>query len=182
MNSFVKFRFYLEEVERLGLVKTNVVLIASIPQQRMYLYNHDQTVKTYVISTSKLPPSCIENSLGTPWGLHKVEEIIGEGSPLGTIFRARKDTGVVYWEVSAEDNVSNLITTRILRLKGLEKGVNLEGEVDSFSRFIYIHGTNHENRLGEPSSSGCIQVSNADAMELAAQIPQGSHIYIDRAD
>ena len=172
------FKFYLEETGRLRLMRTDVVLVASIPEQRMYLYNGEEAVKTYVISTSKLPPSCKENSLGTPWGMHQVCEIIGKGEAEGTVFKGRKSIGFRYWEMPSEDQFANLITSRILRLRGLEQEVNLGGAVDTFARFVYIHGTNHEAKLGSPASSGCIQVSNADAIQLAVLVPAGSHLLI----
>ncbi len=175
MESFI---FYLEETGRLRLRRTDVVLIASIPEQRMYLYNGDEAVKTYVISTSKLPPSCKENSLGTPWGLHQVCEIIGKDEGKGAVFKGRESIGFRYWEMPNEDQLANLITSRILRLRGLEQEVNLGGAVDTFTRFVYIHGTNHEAKLGSPASSGCIQVSNADAIHLAELVPVGSHLLI----
>jgi hypothetical protein len=146
----------------------------------MYLYNGDEAVKTYVISTSKLPPSCKENSLGTPWGLHQVCEIIGKNEAKGAVFKGRKSTGFRYWEMPCEDQCANLITSRILRLRGLEVGVNLGGTVDTFARFVYIHGTNHEDKLGSPASSGCIQVSNTSAVELAVLVPTGSHLLISQ--
>ena len=34
-------------------------------------------------------------------------------------------------------------------LKGHETGINLGGDVDSYSRYIYIHGTIHENLIGK---------------------------------
>jgi len=172
------FKFYLEETGRLRLMRTDVVLVASIPEQKMYLYNGDEAVKTYVISTSKLPPSCKENSLGTPWGMHQVSEVIGKDEAEGTVFKGRRRTGFSYWEMPSEDQLANLITSRILRLRGLEEDVNLGGNVDTFARFVYIHGTNHEAKLGSPASSGCIQVSNADAIQLAVLVPVGSHLLI----
>ena len=157
---------------------TDTLLAVSINSQVMYLYKEGRCVKTYVVSTSKLPPSCVENSLGTPWGLHEVSEIIGITSPIGSVFRGRVDVGNLYWELPLEEQKKNLITSRILRLQGLEPGVNLGGEVDTHSRYIYIHGTNHESELGKPASSGCIQVSNQDATELASIVPVPSHLLI----
>ena len=172
------FKFSVNYIENLNLVPTGTLLVVSIRDQVMFLYNEGQCVKTYVISTSKLPPSCVENSLGTPWGLHQISEIIGLGSPIGTVFKGRVDTGQVYDELRTEEQENNLITSRILRLKGMEPGVNQGGCVDTFSRYVYIHGTNHEPRLGEPSSSGCIQVSNDDAVELASIVPVSSFLLI----
>ena len=172
------YKFCVNYIEKLNLVPTDTLLVASIIDQVMFLYNEGQCVKTYVISSSKLPPSCVENSLGTPWGLHQISEIIGLDSPMDTVFKGRVDTGSLYRELSAEEQRSNLITTRILRLKGLELGKNLGGCVDTYSRYVYIHGTNHESKLGKPASSGCIQVSNKDAVELAKIVPVSSFLMI----
>jgi len=130
------------------------------------------------MSSSKRPPSCKENSLGTPNGLHVVCEKIGEGEPLGMVFKGRKPIGLKYKECSEEEREKNLITTRILRLQGLEDGLNKGEGIDTYDRYVYIHGTNHEENLGSPASSGCLQVSNAEAVELHDEIPLGSHLYI----
>ena len=66
-----------------------------------------------------------------------------------------------------------------MRLAGLEKGVNQGGVVDTFDRYVYIHGTNHEKNLGTPSSSGCLQMSNACVIELFNLIPENTHLYIN---
>ncbi len=73
---------------------------------------------------------------------------------------------------------TNLITSRILRLRGLEAGVNLGGEVDTYDRLIYIHGTNHESRLGEPLSAGCLLMRNLDIIELFEQVRSGDLVWI----
>ena len=36
------------------------------------------------------------------------------------------------------------ITSRILWLEGMEKGINKGSGIDSFKRYIYIHGTSEE--------------------------------------
>jgi lipoprotein-anchoring transpeptidase ErfK/SrfK len=51
-------------------------------------------------------------------------------------------------------------------LDGLEPGLNKDGVNDSFSRYIYIHGTSDERRIGEPVSLGCIRMTNKDVIEL----------------
>ena len=131
------------------------------------------------MSSSKRPPSCFENSLGTPWGLHKVCEKIGEGELLGTVFEGRKSIGLTYWECDEEERKKNLITTRILRLVGLENGTNLGDPVDTFNRYIYIHGTNWEENLGIPASSGCLQMGNQDIIELFDAIDEGCPLFIE---
>ena len=144
----------------------------------MYHQKEGKSVKTYVISSSLNPPSCLENSFGTPLGLHVVSEIIGSGQPKGMVFQGRRPIHLRYWECSDEMKKKNLITSRILRLTGLECGWNQGEGVDTFDRYVYIHGTNHEEKLGNPASSGCIQVSNENALELAQLVPTGTHLYI----
>ena len=64
----------LESVEALSLEPTEKVLVASIADQRICLFVHGKSYKDYRMSSSKRPPSCLEDSLGTPWGLHEVCE------------------------------------------------------------------------------------------------------------
>ena len=46
-------------------------------------------------------------------------------------------------------------------------------------RYIYIHGTNHENLLGQPASCGCIRMSNADVIDLYDRIDEGTPTVIE---
>ena len=177
MNVILKDE-YLKVVEQLKITETQDLLLVSIKQQRLYHQKEGKSVKTYVASTSLKPPSCKEDSLGTPWGLHKVCEVIGEGQSLGMVFQGRKPIGVPYWNCEEAMQQKNLITSRILRLTGLQEGLNLGGKQDTFKRFVYLHGTNHEEHLGKPSSSGCIQLGNQEIIDLANQITLGSHLYI----
>ena len=77
-----------------------------------------------------------------------------------------------------EEKNKNLITTRIIRLRGLDPKLNLGDPCDSFNRYIYIHGTNHENRLGKRFSNGCIELSNKDCIELFSLSNKGDLIWI----
>ena len=169
---------YLVVLKNLRLFETKDVLLVSIKQQKMYHQKEGKSVKTYVISTSLKSPSCQENSFGTPWGLHQVCEVIGLGQSEGMVFKGRNPIGICYWECGDRDREQNLITSRILRLVGLENGLNVGEGIDTFERYVYIHGTNKEDMLGQPASSGCIQVSNKSAVELAERIPTGTHLYI----
>jgi len=72
----------------------------------------------------------------------------------------------------------NLITSRILWLRGLEAGVNLGGQVDTHARYIYIHGTQREDRIGEPLSAGCVLMRNADIVELFEEVRTGDLVWI----
>ena len=178
MNFDCLYGDYCESVSTLGVKRTDNVLVASIKDQLIVRFHNGKRVKDYPMSSSKRPPSCKENSLGTPDGLHEVCEKIGEGEPLGMVFKGRKPIGLKYEECSEEEREKNLITTRILRLQGLEDGLNKGEGIDTYDRYVYIHGTNHEENLGSPASSGCLQVSNAEAVELHDEIPLGSHLYI----
>ena len=135
--------------------------------------------RSHVISTSLRPPSNIRNSLGTPRGLHAIGERIGAGAPPGTVFKGRVNLGQHFTELGDEANQRNLITTRILWLRGLEPGVNAGGEVDTHDRYIYIHGTNHEDRLGRPSSAGCIEMNNLEIIALFDEVRTGDHVWIE---
>jgi lipoprotein-anchoring transpeptidase ErfK/SrfK len=72
-----------------------------------------------------------------------------------------------------------LITTRILWLRGLEPGRNSGKRVDSFRRFIYIHGTPDEGLIGTPASHGCIRMKNADVLELFDRVEVGTPVLIE---
>jgi hypothetical protein len=141
-------------------------------------------VRSYVISTSFRPPSNIKNSLGTPRGLHEIGEKFGGGQPPGIVFKARVAIGKHFLELGPEEQARNLITTRILWLRGLEPGHNLgtnaAGEVvDSHDRYIYIHGTNHEDRLGQPFSGGCIEMNNLEILSLFDEVRTHDHVWIE---
>ena len=162
----------------LGLNLADHVMIASVKHQTINHFQYGKRVKAYVMSSSKRPPSCVEGSLGTPWGLHEVCEKIGKGEALGTVFEGRVSIGLRYWECESEKRKKNLITTRILRLKGLQPGINSGGKVDTYDRYVYVHGTNHEDKLGSPSSSGCLQLGNKEVLELFDIVPIGTHLYV----
>ena len=95
------------------------------------------------------------------------------------VFESRKPIGLTFWECDKEKRKNNLITTRIMRLRGLEEGLNKGPEMDSYDRYIYIHGTNHEDRLGKPASSGCLQLSNKNMLDLFDEVDVNSHLWID---
>lgn len=139
----------------------------------MALLENGAMAQAYKISTSKNPPSCQADSYGTPTGLHMIAGKIGAGQPVGMVFKGRIPTGKHYSEYTGEDAERNLITSRILRLRGLEPGHNAGPTCDSYDRYIYIHGTNHENRIGQPFSGGCVEMLNAEMIELFESVEFG---------
>lgn len=159
-------RKVLERCAALGIELSHQSAFASLSEQKYYLFAGAALEKVYTISSSRRPPSCVENSLGTPLGLHRIGEKIGEGAPQGTVFRGRVSLGKRFWEMPPEDQAKNLITTRILWLCGMEPGLNSGEGIDTHARYVYLHGTNHEDRLGTPDSHGCLLFSNADITDL----------------
>ena len=168
-----------ETCDRLGIKPADRILVLRIETQTMQFYRNGELVASYVISTSKRPPSNVKDSLGTPRGLHTIAERIGGGQPSGIVFKARVPTGKHFSELPDADQHPNLITSRILWLRGLEPGVNQGGNVDTYERYIYIHGTNHEDRLGTPQSAGCVLMSNREIVELHEDVRAGDLVWIE---
>jgi hypothetical protein len=116
------------------------------------------------------------NSYKTPLGWHSVKKKVGADAQLGQVFRNAQPTKEV-WKPGQETK-EDLVLTRILWLTGVEPGKNLGGNVDSYSRYIYIHGTNEEEKIGTPSSHGCIRLRNTDVVEAFDRIPEGTPVLI----
>lgn len=163
----------------MSITPTACLLIVSIPDQELALIQNGELLRTFSVSTSKNPPSCIENSFGTPLGIHALADKIGDGDPVGTVFKGRAPIGHLSG-FSEEDKERNLITTRIIRLRGLEPGSNKGQGRDSYDRYIYIHGTNHEGRIGQPFSGGCIEMYNTEVVELFDSVDEGDLIFITK--
>ena len=70
------------------------------------------------------------------------------------------------------------ITSRILWLTGIEQGINLGGDVNTYNRYIYIHGTPEEGLVGSPASHGCIRMKNDDIIELFDLVEAETLVYI----
>ncbi len=168
----------MQKCAALGIKPANQQLAVHLGSQTMQFYRNETLVRAFTVSTSLRPPSTVKGSLGTPLGLHSIAEKIGHGQPPGMVFRARVSTGRHFTELSDDENRENLVTTRILWLHGLEPGVNQGGDVDSHDRYIYIHGTNHEDRIGTPQSAGCVLMRNLDLIELFEEVRVGDQVWI----
>lgn len=164
----------------LAIEPTDRRLIVSIETQTMAIIKAGVVRRIFEISTSKNPPSCIADSYGTPDGLHRIADRIGSDAPEGMVFKGRVPTGQLYSEVSPEDAERSLITSRILRMRGLEPGKNSGPGCDTFERYVYIHGTNKESLIGRPASAGCVQLRNREMIELFDQVESGDLIWICR--
>jgi hypothetical protein len=180
MTTDERWKRITDKCAEVGIKPANRALLVSIERQTLQLFENGVLKKAYVVSTSARPPSSEKGSMGTPLGLHAIAEKIGTGQPPGIVFKSRVPTGRHFLEYAEETGESgNLVTTRILWLKGLEPGVNQGGNVDSHDRYIYIHGTNREDRLGQPQSAGCVVLGNLDIIELYEQVRVGDVVLIE---
>ena len=150
------------------------MIIISIAEQLLYHRRQTGVFYTYPVSTAD--PGNIDGSLKTPLGIHRIRARIGEGLPLLTSFVGRIPVGI--YNPVHDDRSLDWILTRILWLEGTETGKNKRGRVDTKSRFIYIHGTHDEVRIGMAASHGCIRVRNMDMLELFEYTHVGETIRI----
>jgi len=155
-------------------------IVVDVAAQRLYLFERGAFVADYPVSTAERGTGNREGSMQTPLGLHRVAQKIGADAPVGMIFRGRRSTGEIAEILTDPDQRAQRddVTTRILWLDGLEPGVNRGGEVDSKRRYIYIHGTPEEGRIGRPASHGCVRMTNADVIELFDRVEVGALVDI----
>lgn len=161
------------------MIKIDKVILICIKEQKLMLIQDNYKIAEYAISTSKFG---IGNKIGsnmTPLGYHVIKEKIGDNIPKDSIFRNDKFTK----EIATINNKSSfdedLITTRIIKLDGLQKGINQGGDIDSFKRGIWIHGTPEECHIGSPASHGCIRMKNDDIISLFDKIEVGTPINVE---
>ncbi|WP_017939222.1 L,D-transpeptidase [Zestomonas thermotolerans] len=163
-------------------MRTLDLLHISLADQRLYGFADGQLVLRLPVSTALNGPGERNGSGCTPRGRHQVRARIGEGLPLGAVLRGRRWTGEVWTpELHAQHPGRDWILTRILWLSGCEPGRNRLGEVDTFRRYIYLHGTPDTEPLGVPLSHGCIRLRNADLLELFPRVPVHCPVNIEEA-
>lgn len=132
-----------------------------------------QILKSYRTSGGRGGVSNRIKSGGTPSGAHVIYRKQGEGFRPGQTFDAYKygfretvlspTTGFQAWQ-------SDFITTRVLRLRGLEGELNNNSD----KRSILFHGTAEEGLIGYDESAGCIRLSNLDVMDLYDRVKVGT--------
>ncbi|PXX91113.1 L,D-transpeptidase [Marinobacter vulgaris] len=133
----------------------------------------------YPVSTALNGPGERQSSGCTPRGRHYIRAMIGGGETQNTVFIARRPTGEVYSAKLAQTFPErDWILSRILWLCGLESGKNRGPGVDSFRRFIYIHGTPDTEPMGVPRSHGCIRMRNTDVIDLYDRVKPGIPVLI----
>jgi lipoprotein-anchoring transpeptidase ErfK/SrfK len=158
----------------LGAVPSTVIAV-DVKKQNMKVIIDGKRPLEYKISTSKFGIGNVENSFQTPLGVHRIAEKYGDGAPARRIFKDRLDTGA-NWKPGLPPD--DYVLTRILRLEGLEPGINKGPGIDSFERYIYIHGTSQEEKVGTPISHGCVVMKNSDVIDLYDRVKEGAIVLI----
>jgi lipoprotein-anchoring transpeptidase ErfK/SrfK len=154
-----------------------LIFIDSQKQRLWQLAPNDAASRCYPVSTSRHGLGTQKDSYQTPQGIHRITHKIGDGEPLGCVFKSRIASAEICLQ-QTDGTQQDVITSRILRLEGLQPGINRGGDVDSFERYIYIHGTADEAHIGQPASIGCIRMKNADVIDLFERVEPGDLVVI----
>jgi lipoprotein-anchoring transpeptidase ErfK/SrfK len=144
--------------------------VVSVRDQKIAIIENGFTLARFPVSTSRYGIGDRFNSYATPIGDMEIAGKIGEGAPLGAVFKNRRMTGEI---LTPNASGRDPIVTRILWLRGLE-AVN----ANAFSRNIYIHGTPVERLIGRPASYGCIRMRSRDVVELFDMMPVGGRVQV----
>ena len=145
-------------------------LEVSIDDQSLKVIDGDLCIHRYDVSTAIKGMGFVMDSYRTPTGRFRIVEKIGAEEMSGTIFKQRVPVG--QWQPGMTTD-GDLVLTRILRLEGIDPE-----NANTLERFIYLHGTNHENLLGQPASQGCIRMGNRDMIELFDLVEEGIKLEI----
>jgi lipoprotein-anchoring transpeptidase ErfK/SrfK len=145
-------------------------ILVSVPEQRLAVYRDGKHLATFPISTSRFGYGDAPGTNWTPLGHLTVAEKIGAGQPSGMKFKSRVPTGEI---VSPNSPGRDPIVTRILWLKGEE-----ERNRHAHDRYIYIHGTPEEARLGSPASYGCVRMASDHIIWLYDTVGKGCRVDI----
>ena len=147
----------------------------SIAAQRLNLLEKSgRVLASYPVSTSGFGLGTEPGSHKTPLGRFLICEKIGADAPLGAVFKSRVPTGEIA-AFEAPEDPRDQVTTRILWLAGLEPE-----NANTRERYIYIHGTNHEERIGTPCSHGCVRMRNAEVAALFELVEPGMEVTIEK--
>src|SRR5215467_2720564 len=146
-----------------------ITIDISIKNQQLTLTRDGEQLRSFPISSSRFGIGTEEGSNKTPLGNFRIAEKIGHGAAPGTIFKSR----VPLRPDDPLPETEDFVTTRILWLDGLDTE-----NANTRDRFIYIHGTRHENKIGTPDSHGCIRMRNADVIELFDLVDETTQVVI----
>lgn len=159
-------------------------LLIDTTLQTLTLSEDDEVIAQFSVSTAKNGTGQLENTGCTPLGEHQIAQKIGGEFPINAVFVGRQFTGEIYDEhLGKQFPDRDWILSRILWLKGCQQGKNLgqttDGQnCDTFSRYIYIHGTPDTEPMGVPMSHGCIRMRNDELIWLYDRVPVGTKVVI----
>lgn len=174
----------IQQIASLGFKPTQNMIVVDTKKQVLAVLEQNKVIKTFTISTGKRGLGQQANTFKTPIGLHRINEKIGEGVPKYGIFHKRRYIGHAWKPIPRHKQRKDFISTRILRLEGLQPGFNKGRDrsgksVDTENRGVYIHGTTMEWKLGYPSTKGCVHMSAKDVITLFNEIPNGTLVWIN---
>ncbi len=152
-----------------SVVSTGIAI--TLRDQKLTLIQNGKKVREYPISSSKYGLSAKHNSYQTPYGLHRVSSKVGDGQPIGMVFKRGRPTGEI---VAKNSPGRDPIVTRIIRLGGVEANNKNSGK-----RGIFIHGTPEEKKIGYPASYGCIRMRSHDIVDLYRYVRRGTPVAIE---
>ena len=168
----------LEDISK-DYVNLDKLIVVKVNTQELYFLNKGVIKEKFSISTSLYGTGSEVNSYKTPLGRHVIAEKIGKNLPFGAILKGREWTGSIANIIKEPiDTEFDIVTSRILWLKGLEEGLNLGPGVDSMYRYIYIHGTAEEGLIGKPASDGCVRMYNSDVIYLFKKVDTNTQVWI----
>lgn len=147
-------------------------MLVSVRDQRMLLVRDGEPVKSYPVSTSKFGLGSRRGSMRTPVGRMAVAKKIGGGAPSGAVFKSRRRTGEI---LRPNAPGRDPIVSRIIWLRGKERSNR-----NTYARYIYIHGTPEERRIGQPVSYGCIRMKSRDVIDLYRRVGVGAEVRVIR--
>ncbi|MBG6285870.1 L,D-transpeptidase [Pseudomonas nitroreducens] len=158
------------------------LLHISLADQMLYGFAAGCLVVRVQVSTAVNGAGERNGSGCTPRGLHQIRARIGDGLPKGAVLKGRRWTGETWTPALHEEFPGrDWILSRILWLSGCEQGRNRMGEVDTFRRYIYLHGTPDCEPMAVPLSYGCIRLRNDDLLELFPRVPLHCRVRIEEA-
>lgn len=151
-------------------MQTRRSIHVSIRDQQLTLLEGETPIRRYPVSTSRFGIGTEEGSFKTPTGNFRVAQKIGHGMPSSTVFRGRLPLNPDDPLPATED----LVMSRILWLDGIDAD-----NANTRERFIYVHGTKHEDKIGQRDSHGCVRLRNADVIELFDLVDEGTLVVIE---
>jgi lipoprotein-anchoring transpeptidase ErfK/SrfK len=158
---------------------SDYLIVVRGSQQKLTVFGpKGKKLKEFPISTSAKGFGLAQNSGQTPIGIFQIGqkksarlgEIFVGKNPIGKILGPNQDS--TRTDEHGKTHTAEVITG-FIDLHGLETRNR-----NTFSRAIYLHGTNRESKLGHPASGGCIRTPNSEILWLVKNIPDKAFVFI----